>query len=308
MRLGFVFPGQGAQYVGMGKEIAWTFKEAMDVLKNADEILGYSISKLCFEGEESELNKTVYAQPAILAVSLAILEVVRRQGLDASIYAGLSLGEYTALSAAGVLRLEEVLPLVAKRAEIMQDAVPLGRGAMAAVLGLKSIEVEEILSEIDGIVEIANYNCPGQMVISGEKNAVERAAEKINFIGGKAKILAVSIPSHSSMMKEAADEFRECLTGINFKPARGKVVSNVNARENPVEDLPDILAKQLYSPVRWEESIRYMLNEVDYLVEIGPGTVLSGLIKRIDKKRLLGNVEDVKSFDKLMKEAEKLGK
>ncbi|SHG38565.1 [acyl-carrier-protein] S-malonyltransferase [Thermosyntropha lipolytica DSM 11003] len=307
MRLGFVFPGQGSQYKGMGKEIACAFPEAREVFARADEVLGYKLSTLCFEGEQEKLDSTVYAQPAILATSLAILRVVRKQGLTASVYAGLSLGEYTALTAAGCIDLEEVLPLVVRRAEIMQDAVPTGEGKMAAVLGMETERIEAILKTVEGIVDIANYNCPGQVVISGETRAVEEAVCKINTEGGKARLLAVSIPSHSRLMEKAAQEFRFYLDKVDFRPGRGKVISNVNARENNYTDLRDILVKQLYSPVRWEESVRYMLSEVDYLVEIGPGNVLSGLIKRIDKRRLLGNVQDIKSLEALLKEVEKVG-
>lgn len=308
MRLGFVFPGQGSQYKGMGKEIACAFPEAREVFDRADEVLGYKLSTLCFAGEQEKLDSTVYAQPAILVTSLAILRVVRKQGLTASVYAGLSLGEYTALTAAGCIDLEEVLPLVVRRAEIMQDAVPPGEGKMAAVLGMETERIEAILKTVEGVVDIANYNCQGQVVISGETKAVEEAASKINAEGGKARLLAVSIPSHSRLMKKAAEEFGFYLDKVDLRPGWGKVISNVNARENNYTDLRDILLKQLYSPVRWEESIRYMLSEVDYLVEIGPGNVLSGLIKRIDKTGLLGNVQDIKSLETLLKEVEKVGK
>lgn len=308
MRLGFVFPGQGAQYKGMGKEIADAFPEAREVFEMADEILGYKLSAVCFEGEQERLDETLYAQPAVLTASLAILNVVRKQGITASVYAGLSLGEYTALVAADYIDFEEALPLVVKRAEIMQNAVPLGKGKMAAVLGMEAKKVEAVLNAVEGMVDIANYNCPGQVVISGESRAVEEAAARINAEGGKAKLLAVSIPSHSPMMRKAAEELRLYLEKVNFKPGKGKVISNVNARENDYTDLADILVKQLYSPVRWEECVRYMLGEVDYLVEIGAGNVLSGLIKRIDRTRLLGNVQDIKSLEALLKEVEKLGK
>lgn len=307
MRLGFVFPGQGAQYRGMGKEIADTFLEAREIFDRADEISAYKLSSLCFDGEQEKLNQTVYAQPAIFTTSLAILSVVRKQGLEASVYAGLSLGEYTALVAADYMDFEEALPLVVKRAEIMQNAVPLGEGKMAAVLGMEGEKVEAILNAVEGIVDIANYNCPGQVVISGESRAVEEAVAKINAEGGRAKLLAVSIPSHSRMMQRAAEEFRLCLEKIDFKPGKGKVISNVTASSHEAENLREMLLKQLYSPVRWEECVRHMLGEVDYLVEIGPGNVLSGLIKHIDKTRLLGNVQDIKSLEALLKEVEKVG-
>jgi [acyl-carrier-protein] S-malonyltransferase len=206
-KIAFVFPGQGSQYVGMGKELADSFEEAAEVFASADRISGYKLSSICFDGPQELLDQTVNAQPAILVCSLACLAVARRHGLSSGLMAGLSLGEYTALTAAGAISLEDVLPLVMKRAALMQKAVPLGTGAMAAVIGLDSVVVEHICSQVKGIVRIANYNCPGQLVISGEKAAVEEASELLKQAGAKTKILAISVPSHSPLMQDCATQF-----------------------------------------------------------------------------------------------------
>ena len=300
LKLAFVFPGQGSQYVGMGKELADSFAEAAHVFTAADHICGYKLSSICFEGPQEILDQTRYAQPAILACSLACLAVARQHGLSAQIMAGLSLGEYTALTAAGAISLEEVLPLVMARANLMQEAVPMGKGAMAAIMGLDNAVVEHVCSEVEGIVGIANYNCPGQLVISGEKGAVEEAAALLKQEGGKTKLLAISVPSHSPLLQDCARMFAGEIARVQFHEPKAAVVSNVNAEDNTAVDFPGLLARQLYSPVRWEQSVRYMLTRVDHLVEIGPGSSLSGLIKKIDRSSILGNIEDIKSLQKLM--------
>jgi len=300
LKLAFVFPGQGSQYVGMGKELADSFTEAAQVFTAADHICGYKLSSICFEGPQEILDQTRYAQPAILVCSLACLAVARQHGLSAQVMAGLSLGEYTALTAAGAISLEEVLPLVMARATLMQEAVPIGKGAMAAIMGLDNAVVEHVCSEVEGIVGIANYNCPGQLVISGEKGAVEEAAALLKQEGGKTKLLAISVPSHSPLLQDCARKFAGEIARVEFHEPQAAVVSNVNAEDNTSVDFPDLLVKQLYSPVRWEQSVRYMLTRADRLVEIGPGSSLSGLIKKIDRSSMLGNIEDNKSLQKLM--------
>jgi len=300
LKLGFVFPGQGSQYVGMGKELADTYEEAHRVYSLADKICGFKLSTICFEGPQEILDQTRCAQPAILATSLACLAVAKSQGLSASLVSGLSLGEYTALVAAGAISMEEVLPLVMARARLMQEAVPLGRGAMAAIMGLENSVVEETCSRIEGVVTVANYNSPGQLVISGEKEAVEKAAMELKQAGGKAIMLAISVPSHSPLMLECSRQFAKEIARVHFREPSIGVVSNVNAVENQAIDFPELLEKQLYSPVRWEQSIRYMLTQVDTLIEIGPGLSLTGLIRKIDRSAAMGGIEDTKSLNKIL--------
>ncbi|MBP1761829.1 MAG: [Acyl-carrier-protein] S-malonyltransferase [Firmicutes bacterium] len=301
--LAFVFPGQGAQRPGMGKELAANYAEAARIYDQADEIVGYKLSALCFEGPAEQLNKTEFAQPALLTTSLAILEVVKKHGLSPVMMAGLSLGEYTALVATGAMSLQQALPLVQHRALFMQTAVPDGKGAMAAVLGLEADQVTEICQRAKGMVDIANYNCPGQLVISGETEAVNEAGASLKKIGGRVVPLAVSVPSHSQLMRDAAIKLQPELHSVDWQEPSVPVVSNVNAQANPRKDFADLLEKQLFSPVLWEQSIRYMLNQVDYFVEIGPGSTLSGLIKKIDRSRLLGHIEDIPSLNKVIAEA-----
>lgn len=305
-RLAFVFPGQGAQYPGMGKELAENFPEAARVYDQADAIAGYQLSTLCFEGPAEQLNRTEFAQPALLTSSLAILEVVRKHGLTPVMMAGLSLGEYTALVASGAISMQEALPLVQLRARLMQDAVPNGKGAMAAILGVDAAQVITVCQEINGIVDIANYNCPGQLVISGEKEAVSQAGSSLKNMGGRVIPLAVSVPSHSQLMKDAAIKLQPYLCSANWQEPSVPVVSNVNAQSNTCNGFADLLVKQLFSPVLWEQSIRYMLNQVDYFIEIGPGSTLSGLIKKIDRSRLLGQIEDMRSLNKVIAEVKSL--
>ncbi|MBC7074740.1 MAG: ACP S-malonyltransferase [Syntrophomonadaceae bacterium] len=299
-RIAFVFPGQGAQYKGMGRDLAQNCKEAAEVFAAADEIAGYKISTLCFEDTDGLLDKTEYAQPALLTTSLAVYEAVKKQGIIPTVVAGLSLGEYTALVAAGALSFREALPLVQVRARLMQEAVPLGKGAMAAVMGLDDEVVKDACRQTGGIVDIANYNAPGQVVISGEKEAVIAAGSILKEAGGRVRMLEVSVPSHSQLMYDAAVELSSYLEQIKWQEPVIEVVSNVNARCNTYDEFADLLVKQLFSPVLWEQSVRYMMNKVEYFIEIGPGSTLTGLIKRIDRNRVLGNIEDVRSLKKII--------
>ena len=300
LRLAFVFPGQGSQYVGMGQELAAVYEAAGEVFARADQICGYSLSSLCFNGPEEMLNQTRYAQPALLVTSLACLAAARAHGLSAVCMSGLSLGEYSALVGAGAIPLEKALPLVIRRAELMQDAVPLGQGAMAAIIGLDDVTVAEVCREQEGIVTVANYNCPGQLVISGEKAAVESAARRLKEKGAKTMLLAVSVPSHSPLMKACSEQFAQIVAGVGFEQPQVPVVSNVTAAPYDVADIPSLLVQQLYSPVRWEQSVRWMMTIADYFVEVGPGSSLSGLIKKIDKSRVLGQIDNLKSLTKLI--------
>jgi len=301
-RLAVIFPGQGAQYIGMGRELVKEFSSARDIFNRADEALGIKLSSLCFTGEQADLDRTEITQPAVLTHSIAVWEVLREIGIKAEMAAGLSLGEYSALVAAGVIDFENAVRLVARRARIMQEAVPEGQGLMAAVLGLGTEVVEEACREAGsaGVVGIANYNCPGQMVISGEKAAVLKAGDILKEAGGRFIPLTVSVPSHSGLMREAADILGNEIRSIKWGPMNFPVVSNVTAREYNREEVEQELARQLYLPVRWQQSIEYMATRVDYFVEAGPGKTLSGLVKKISRHQLLGNVEDPSSLKQVM--------
>ncbi len=304
IKLGFLFPGQGAQHPGMGREMYDNYPEATAVFDRADKIAGFQLSRLCFEGPDTELNKTEFAQPALLICSMAVVAVLKKRGIIPVLSAGLSLGEYTALAAAGKISLEKALLLVMNRARIMQQAVPEGQGAMAAVIGLPSEKVLELCLEMQGIVEVANYNCPGQVVISGQREAVEFVAPLLKAKGGRVFLLAVSVPSHCSLMYDAAIKFKPYLEQVKWQKGNSEVISNVNALPHEINKIPEMLARQLYSPVLWEQSMRYMLKKVDGLIEVGPGSSLSGLVRKIDRQALLGNVNNIVSLENLLEKVE----
>jgi [acyl-carrier-protein] S-malonyltransferase len=312
-KVAFVFPGQGSQIVGMGKELAEKYSEVMGYFEKADKTLDTKLSQLIFEGPKEELTKTYNTQPALLTTSLAILDFFRKSGIQADFVAGHSLGEYTALVAAGVLSFEEGVIAVRKRGEFMEHAVPNGEGSMAAVLGLDRDPlsvVTKAVSEEGFPVSLANLNCPGQIVISGSREGVERAGVKAKEAGAKRVLpLEVSGPFHSSLMKPAAEQLREVLDGMEMKDAEIPVVINVTAQ--PVSsafEIKDKLIEQLYSPVQWEDSVTKMIDlGVDTFIEIGPGKVLSGLIKKIDKTVKTYAVSDEESAMAVM-EALKEGK
>ena len=301
----FIFPGQGSQYTGMGKELAGNFKIAGDTFAEADEALGFALSRLCFEGSEEELKLTANTQPAILTVSIAILRVLREEtSLTASFLAGHSLGEYSALVAAGAMNFTDAVRTVRARGKYMQEAIPVGVGTMAAILGVETDILMEICREAaqGEVVAPANFNSPGQIVIAGHSGAVGRAIEIAKVRGfRKAMLLPVSAPFHCSLMNPAAERLAETLKGVNINTLDIPVVSNVDASPNLDKDrVKDLLVRQVSSPVLWEASVMRMIESgVERFIEVGPGKVLSGLVKRIAKNVSIGNVEDISTLKAL---------
>ncbi|OUM88312.1 MAG: malonyl CoA-acyl carrier protein transacylase [Bacillus thermozeamaize] len=304
-KIAWVFPGQGSQYVGMGQEVTEAYPEAREVFEKADEVLGFSLTQLCMHGEEAELRKTENTQPAILTTSIALLRVLRRKEVPVDFVAGHSLGEFSALVAAGALQFEDAVRLVRIRGKLMEEAVPAGKGAMAAVLGMDQPVLAEICEQVSAAgqpVDLANLNCPGQIVISGTRQGVEDACRRAREAGARrTMMLEVSGPFHSRLMQPAADKFRKVLDEVNLSEAQVPVVANVTAL--PVQDpgeIRELLYRQVASPVRWEESIRWLLSQgVETFVEIGPGSVLSGLIRKVDRKVQTFQVEKPSDLEKV---------
>ncbi|WP_078547195.1 ACP S-malonyltransferase [Litchfieldia alkalitelluris] len=301
-KIAFVFPGQGSQVVGMGQDLANEYIEVASIFNKADLKLEESLSSLIFNGPQDILTKTTNAQPALLTTSIAILEKFKESGITPDYVAGHSLGEYSALVAADVLAFEDAVYLVRKRGEFMEEAVPAGQGTMAAVLGMESSLLEDITKsvEVDGDpVQLANINCPGQIVISGSARGVELASLLAKEKGAKRVIpLEVSGPFHSSLMRPAAERFTEVLSHCNLQDATIPMIANVTAEPLTEGDvIKDKLVEQLYSPVRWEESVLKMIElGVDTFVEIGPGKVLSGLIKKTNRKVTTHAINDLDSL------------
>jgi [acyl-carrier-protein] S-malonyltransferase len=304
VKTAFVFPGQGSQYVGMGKDLWEHFDEVKSLYEEASSALGYDIRKLSFEGPKEELNKTFRTQPCILAASTAVHTALTLKGVTPEVVAGHSLGEYSALVAAGVIPFKEAVRLTEKRGQFMQEAVPQGQGLMAAIMGLGRNELDDIcLSVESGYVSPANYNCPGQIVIAGERKAVEEAMKLAKEAGAKRAIpLAVSAPSHCTLMLEASDRLEELLKTIEFSDAVVPVVNNADAMYLMNADKIKVsLIKQLNSPLLWEDSIRNIVNKgISTFIEVGPGRVLCGLIKRIEPEATTFNVEDMASLNKTL--------
>lgn len=295
----FIFPGQGSQYSGMGKELADTFTVARHLFEEADEALGFKLSSLCFTGNDADLKLTANTQPAILTASIAVLKVVQQEtGLKAEYVAGHSLGEFSALVCSGALSFADAVRTVRARGTFMQEAVPVGTGTMAAMLGVESDVLEDICREAaEGeVVSPANFNSPGQIVIAGSVAAVARAIEIAKGRGfRKAMLLPVSAPFHCALMKPAADRLAEVLDRITVHDMNVPVVANADAAPNSdKERVRPLLVTQVCSPVLWEQSVNTMSAlGVTRFVELGPGKVLSGLVKRINKEAVLANIEDV---------------
>lgn len=308
-KIAFIFPGQGAQYFGMGRDFYEQFDVSRNVYEEAGRLTGLDIKSLCFE-ENSQLSLTEYTQIAMMVTSHAILQAVREQGLEASIHAGLSLGEYNALLASSVISFEAACRLVRKRGVYMQQAVPLGIGTMAAVLGLSEKATEQELAKIDGVVQIANYNCPGQVVISGEVKAVERAKEKLLLAGAKRVIsLNVSGPFHSKLLKGAGDKLAEELEPIVVSSIKVPYVSNVTANlVTDEKEVKDLLKQQVYSSVRWKQSVERMIQwGAEVFIEIGPGKTLTGFMKKINRDVKAYHIETISDMNQVFKELKEAG-
>lgn len=306
MRTVFMFSGQGAQYAGMGKELYQNYSVAKKIFDCADEVLGYSIKDICFQ-DEAKLGETEFAQPAILTMSIAALEVLKEQGVRAEMTAGLSLGEYSAYVAGGAMNFEEAVALVQKRGKFMAEAVPSGEGAMYAIIGLDTELVEEACKEAVqeglGLAVPANYNAPGQIVIAGATKAVERAAKLAKEKGAKMTVrLKVSGPFHTQMLQPAADRLGPELEKMHIEPMKIPVFTNVDAKEVASEkDIIPILTRQICCPVRFSDIIQNMHERgADTFIELGPGKALCGFVKRTIKGVTILNVEDETSLAKTM--------
>lgn len=309
-KIAFIYPGQGSQAIGMG-ETFLADEKSRQYFNDADEALGVNLSQLMLEGPQENLTLTYHAQPALLTVSAMITERLNRAGILPDYTAGHSLGEYSALVASGVLPFEKAVDIVHKRGLFMNEAVPAGEGAMAAILGMDSETLEKVTNEVTdstGVVQLANLNCPGQIVISGTKAGVEAACALAKERGAKRAIpLDVSGPFHSELMRPASQDLAQVLSNAFLEDAKIPVVTNVTAKsETHASQFQELLVRQLYSPVLWEQSVREMIDlGVTVFVEVGPGKVLSGLVKKIDRSVQTLPVYDLESFEKAVEELSK---
>ena len=302
-KIAFLFPGQGAQYTGMGKEFYEKEKTAAGVFDTASKVTGLNLPALCFE-ENGDLNQTQYTQIAMLTDELAILSVLKEHGIRPAVTAGLSLGEYGAIVASGIMRMEDAFRVVRERGIYMQEAVP-GGGAMSAVLGLAADVVERVCEETEGTVTVANYNCPGQLVISGEAAAVEKAGAALKELGAKRVVpLKVSGPFHSKMLIPAGEKLERVLEDVELSDFTIPYVSNLMGDYvRDTKEIKFLLKMQISSPVKWQQSVEKMIEEgVDTFVEIGPGRTLSGFMKKINKEVKVLNIDKYEDLEKALDE------
>ena len=304
MKLGYIFPGQGTQVVGMGKDIYEKYEEARNIYKLIDNALGEKVEDITYKISQDELNQTKNTQIAIYSMSLSILEILKKEGIEPIALAGLSLGEYTALTCANAISIEDGAKIVRTRGRLMQDLAPKGDWSMAAIIGMEDNLVEEACLKVEkGFVKAVNYNCPGQVVVSGEKEAVLRAMEIAKEMGARKAIeLKTSGPFHTEKLKEASDELRKALKEVPFNKCKIQVIKNLDGTPyNDNDDMVDILANHVINPVKFRKSIETMLDMgVDTFIEIGPGKTLSGFVKKVGKeKNVEANVYNIENVDTL---------
>lgn len=299
-KIAFIFPGQGAQTCGMGQDFYEQTETGKRIFDKASELMGFSMPQLCFE-ENDRLDITEYTQAAMVTASIAMMRVLEENGIKPDVAAGLSLGEYCALAAAGVMSDEDAIRTVRQRGILMQEAVPVGEGAMAAILALDAAAIEEVTGAMEG-VWIANYNCPGQIVISGEKAAVEEACEKLKAAGAKrAVMLNVSGPFHSGMLADAGEKLGEVLSQVELHEPQIPYVANVTAQYvKSAAEVKELLTRQVSSSVRWQQSVEAMIADgVDTFIEIGPGKTLAGFMRKISRDVKTLNVEKLEDIGKV---------
>ena len=296
-KIAFLFPGQGAQYINMGKSLYENINECKEIFDKGEEILEMPIKDIIFDGSEETLKSTKYNQPAILLTSLACQKALELEGIEADYVAGLSLGEYSGLVYSGVVSFEDGVKLVKSRATIMDEGIEEGVGSMAAVMKLNKEKVNTLLEEASkfGVVEAANYNCPGQVVITGEVDAIRESVSIAKALGGLCIPLKVSGPFHSSLYEEASFKYYESIKDVEINEPKKVIYSNVLGKPySKQDDIRDLLRKQIMSPVLFEDSINHMLDQgIDTFIELGPGKTLSGFVKKIDKKANVYNIEDL---------------
>ncbi|MBQ3512951.1 MAG: ACP S-malonyltransferase [Lachnospiraceae bacterium] len=300
-KIAFMFPGQGAQCVGMAKDFYDTFEDSKEIFDKANEVLDFDLLHICFE-ENEDIHITEFTQPALVTACVAILKQVEKSGVKPDVCAGLSLGEYAALVASGAMSAEDAIRVVRERGKLMQGTVPAGEGAMSAVLAMEKEKIEEVLAGIDGEVSIANYNCPGQIVITGETGAVQKAGEALSAAGAKRVVpLKVSGPFHSPLLKPAGEKLLEVLKDVELEEIKVPYIANATADYvTQKEQIKDLLGIQVYSSVKMQQTIEKMIADgVDTFVEIGPSKTIAGFIKKVDRSVTVINIEKVEDLEKL---------
>lgn len=306
MKIAFLFPGQGAQYVGMGEDLYEKYKEVQEIYNLAQKETGIDVAEISFKDKEGKLNQTKFTQICMVTMSLGILEILKQNNINAEMVAGLSLGEYVALNYAKSISIRDTFKIIQKRGEFMQDLAPKGDWAMVAVLGLSDQDVETACKKVtNGFAVPANYNCPGQVVVSGDRNGINELSEIAKEMGAKRVLeLKTSGPFHTEKLKEASIELKKELEKIELSNPTIKVIKNIDAtpyKEN--ENMKEILSKHVMSPVKFSDSIKYMIdNGIDTFVEIGPGKVLTSLVKKINREVRCINISDVASLEKALEE------